>query len=561
MAAASNLTLPVILIPAYQPGERLVSLVDELLALDAFRVIVVNDGSSQSRLALFEQLKRKDRVTVLSHGVNLGKGAALKSGFNHVLVEYPQVPGVITVDADGQHLPQDVLRLVKEFQKTPEELLLGTRKFEGEVPFRSMFGNQATKFVFKMVSGKAVGDTQTGLRAIPTYRLGTLMRTKSTGYEFEMDMLLMAVENSWGLREVPITTVYIDNNSSSHFNPLLDSAKIYFVFLRFAFASIITALIDFVVFYFTYLLSGAVLLSSFFGRLTAGTFNFIVAKRVVFKSKSTALPEAISYGLLVLLLMFVSNGLISSLQEYLGMSVYTAKLVAEGTLFILSFSAQRLFVFGRSENASQRTDWDSYYDRPFRVAPFTRKITTNRILTSLKRFTSNDNGISILELGGADSCFFSAISKELKPKRYLIVDNNRKGLQRFKERYPDAGHVQLFEQDLLLMGKDSHHVDVCFSVGVIEHFSETDMCKAIRTHFACTKPGGIVLITFPTPTFLYRGTRFFAELLGIWKFPDEVPRRIDSVVNEVSKHGEIMHVSIIWPIFLTQGLVVARVNT
>jgi hypothetical protein len=107
------------------------------------------------------------------------------------------------------------------------------RSFAADVPLRSRFGNSLTQWIFRMLMGKDVKDTQTGLRAIPRSMIPALLKMKAPGYDFEMEMLIEAVRSHAPLACVPIETVYIDGNKSSHFRPLADSVRIYIVFVRF----------------------------------------------------------------------------------------------------------------------------------------------------------------------------------------------------------------------------------------------------------------------------------------------------------------------------------------
>ena len=224
---------PVILIPAYKPNEKLIPLVTEISK--EFEVIVVNDGSGKGFEPIFDSLQGIPQVTVLKHAINLGKGEALKTGFNYFLNHAKDSVGLVTADADGQHLVKDIRHLCEQLEMTPHALHLGSRAFDKSVPFRSQFGNILTRHIFKFLLGTQLQDTQTGLRGIPTSFLPTLLHTKSRGYDFELDMLVLARKNRIPILETPITTVYEDNNKSSHFNPIVDSVKIYYVFFRFIF--------------------------------------------------------------------------------------------------------------------------------------------------------------------------------------------------------------------------------------------------------------------------------------------------------------------------------------
>src|SRR5262249_16001168 len=164
-----------------------------------------------------------------THAVNLGKGQALKTAFNHYLLRCPQDSvGVVTADADGQHLPADVLRVAETLERGPATLVLGSRGFEGAVPARSRVRNVPTRLILRWLIGRSVRDTQTGLRGIPRRFLPELLAMEAGRYEFELDMLIRATEERIPIAEIPIETVY-GGPAQSHFNPLRDSLRIYFV--------------------------------------------------------------------------------------------------------------------------------------------------------------------------------------------------------------------------------------------------------------------------------------------------------------------------------------------
>ncbi|OCJ04451.1 hypothetical protein A6U87_16600 [Rhizobium sp. AC44/96] len=337
---------PWVLIPAYQPTETLVDLVESIKRDTNFPVLVVNDGSAERCRSIFETLEKKPGVVVIHHAVNRGKGQALKTGINHFLVvSSSSCPGIVTADADGQHLPSDILRVGLE-GKTGSDLILGSRTFADGVPLRSRFGNLLTMGVFRAVVGQKITDTQTGLRYLPRAMLPKFLRIPYGGYDYELAMLVETVKSGANIREVPIETVYIDNNSSSHFNPLKDSLRIYFVFVRFAGVSIATAVLDFAVFAAAFSLLGNIFWSIFASRLVAGTFNFAASKRVVFKSETSVAPELGKYVALVVLLMVLSWLSTEALSGLMNGHVLIAKALAEGALFLASFAVQRTFVFG-----------------------------------------------------------------------------------------------------------------------------------------------------------------------------------------------------------------------
>src|SRR5690554_6415937 len=176
--AMAESTLPVIVIPAYNPDQRLVKLVADLQVQRALfeAIIIVNDGSANTEV--FGTLPPAENLRVLNHPENHGKGAALKSGFRWVLEHKPKALGVVTADADGQHLPNDILNVLSAFKNAPKALWLGSRNFNQKgIPFRSRLGNTFARYTFQLGLRIKVPDTQTGLRGIPRALLKDLVIT------------------------------------------------------------------------------------------------------------------------------------------------------------------------------------------------------------------------------------------------------------------------------------------------------------------------------------------------------------------------------------------------
>jgi len=556
---------PPVIIPAYQPGPELEKLVRALRSAPGRELIIVDDGSTGDSAAVFSALAALPNVHLLRHAANLGKGQALKTAFNYFLTNMsPEYPGVVTADADGQHLPEDIEKVGQALLKKPRALSLGIRAFKGPVPARSLLGNALTRLVFRVFSGRPLRDTQTGLRAVPRDFLKELLKIPPQGYEFELEMLLLAVRSRMEIKEIPIKTVYLGNNEHSHFNPLWDSLRVYFVFLRFAASSIVCTILDYAVFSAVYLFTSKIFLGIAAARLLAGALNFMLGKKFVFRSRRELLPELVKYAVLLSFLMFVSYGLITSIVIFLGMNVYLAKLMTETGLFLASFAAQDILVFPHNEAESvsaapKPTDWDHYYAAPASPARFTRKITERLFLTAINKHSARPIN-SFCELGGANSCFYSAISETYPGALYTVIDNNRRGLELLRDRCEVPEKLELRRDDILAGPMPALNADIVFSAGLIEHFSPKQTARAIQAHFACARPGGLVIISFPTPTWLYTAVRKTAELLGLWIFFDERPLALAAVEKEMARYGEILSSKINWKIILTQGFIAARAS-
>lgn len=211
-----------ILIPAYEPDAALAELVPQLKS-HFEHVVVVDDGSSRGS-EVFDGL-RVLVDTVLRHEVNRGKGAALKTGFAWIRERLPEVRTVVTVDADGQHRLADVLKVAAASLGHSDGLTLGVREFAGEVPFRSRLGNVWTRVLFRLLTGLAVRDTQTGLRGIPRGLFARMGEIPGDRYEYELRMLVDARSHAAPPLQIPIETVYLEGNGSSHYRPLRDTFR------------------------------------------------------------------------------------------------------------------------------------------------------------------------------------------------------------------------------------------------------------------------------------------------------------------------------------------------
>lgn len=338
-----------VLIPAYNPDGTLLSLAADLINNGFEQIIIVNDGSDSSCDHIFEKLEKMGSCHVLQHAVNLGKGRALKTGFNYICLNFKDVQGVVTVDADGQHLPKDVAKVAEIFLKHPRKLVIGVRKFDRGTPLRSLIGNIITRHVFRFLVGKKLSDTQSGLRCIPISMVPDLLRLEGERYEYEMNMLISTKTDHTEIVEEEITTVYLDNNRASHFNPFIDSMKIYFLLLRFSFSSIFASTIDFIVFTTTYIINRDILTGMVVARLISGSVNFVMNKSLVFRSRQGTKRTLIKYLVLFIVLAVMSFLSIQTMANY-GMNVILAKILSETVLFIASFTVQRDFVFSNSTN-------------------------------------------------------------------------------------------------------------------------------------------------------------------------------------------------------------------
>ncbi|OBZ11346.1 MULTISPECIES: bifunctional glycosyltransferase family 2/GtrA family protein [Bacillales] len=334
-----------ILIPSYEPDERLVSLIEQLREIGSFPIVVVDDGSGIAYRELFRSV-RELGCTVITHSANKGKGHALKSGF-HYFQRKGITDGIVCADSDGQHLPQDIMKIANSIASYNRHIILGSRRFTGKVPLRSRFGNAATRLVYSFASGKRLYDTQTGLRGYSADMLDWLCRIPGERFEYEMNVLLEAPAAGFSFHEVPIDTVYLNQNESSHFRPIADSARIYAPFITFSASSLLSAVIDFLLLALIHAFSSNLLLAVLGARGASSVFNYMMNKQYVFaKGKRAAIKTSMpKYFALVAVIFSLNYGLMFLFNERLGIPLMIAKLFTEASLFLFSYYAQRRFVY------------------------------------------------------------------------------------------------------------------------------------------------------------------------------------------------------------------------
>ena len=342
----------VVLIPAFNPDDRLLSLLDDLRRRRVSRIVIVDDGSVKGREVLGKAAAKVEKVLV--HPVNRGKGAALKTG-----LEYIGDCDVVTADADGQHTPDDIVKVADELAGRRDGLVLGVRAFSGSVPLRSRFGNFWTRWFFFFMTGLNIRDTQTGLRGIPAPLVKRVAAIAGERYEFEMAMLADAKHHKSKPLQIPISTVYINSNSTSHFQPLADTVRIYRSLLQFCLSSVLGFVLDNMVYAaLVVLLSGQgmprryyALLALCGARLVSSNFNYLYNRFVVFAKGSRKHGGHCSYfryWALVLAIGGVNYLLTETLGTILGVdgiAITVIKIFVDALLFFAGYFIQKSMVF------------------------------------------------------------------------------------------------------------------------------------------------------------------------------------------------------------------------
>ena len=360
-----------IIIPSLNPDEKFIKTLDGILSKGFHKIVVVDDGSDANHKIPFHYALEKS-CQVLVHKKNQGKGRALKTAFDYCFQQADCI-GVITVDGDGQHSPDDIYACGEVLLRTGK-VVLGCRDFsEPQVPFKSKYGNTITKFIFKSLCGIHLSDTQTGLRAIPAKYLPAMINFKGERFEYETNMLLEMKSCNIPWEEVKIETIYLNENESSHFRPFRDGWRIYKIILRYSLfdstllkyvlSSGLCALVDLLAFcgilYFlgSYTLptqSHRILVATIIARALSSLTNYTTNRKIVFQSDNKG--SFFKYYALCLVQMLASAGLVSALSQvfYTGPIGKTfIKLFVDVVLFFISFSFQKKWVFAKKEVADE----------------------------------------------------------------------------------------------------------------------------------------------------------------------------------------------------------------
>ncbi len=369
-------------IPAYEPDNKLIEVASEAAAA-GFQVVIVDDGSENGKAVksgkvtgeafhrIFEEAKFFAHV--IRYSENRGKGYAMKTAFSYIRENYAEEDyTVVVIDSDGQHKVSDAIRLTDYAIAHRDTLVLGSRRQSAKSPLRSRIGNGITRNVFRAVSGVYIYDTQTGMRAFSGDLMERALMVSGDRYEYEMNMLMDFSRARISMAELPIETIYIDDNAGSHFNPLKDSLKIYGEILKFSASSFASFLIDYLIFVCIVALFGSttttVLFANVFARFISAVSNYSINRNFVFagagelsgkeKIGERDITYAKRYALLAVSILAMNSALLYILTVFTVADPAILKIVVECIMFFVSFTIQRQFVFAdrkkeRSKNEEQ----------------------------------------------------------------------------------------------------------------------------------------------------------------------------------------------------------------
>ena len=344
---SSNLSNIAILIPTLNPKANLVDLVSSLSKFEWREIVIINDGSLSESKPYFEKLAGIKHLKIIHHSKNQGKGSALKTGIKYLSEKNKKIDGLITADSDGQHLVEDILKVANSSLQRENDVIFGVRSFKKDTPLRSKFGNNLTKKLIYLFNGISIDDSQTGLRYLPFSIFENLLELPGNKYEFELECLFLIKSLGYNITQIQIETVYIDNNSSSHFRPLIDSARIFLVFIKFSFSSLLSFGLDIAFFAFFLSFLDSVFNATIMARVISGIFNFTINKNFVFQAAKTnkIWKESIGYFILWAFLAITSGITVSLSQIITTHMIIPFKILIDMILFLVAFYVQKNYIF------------------------------------------------------------------------------------------------------------------------------------------------------------------------------------------------------------------------
>lgn len=342
--------MSVVIIPAYKPDQTLKSITDELWDYGC-QIIVVDDGSGEEYQQVFDQIE--DICIVLRHRENRGKGAAIKTALSYIKREMWDSGAIGIMDCDGQHLPEDMMKLLQFAREYRRTLVLGVRAVGKKMPLKSRLGNRITRIVYRLVSGVKVSDTQTGLRAFDSELTEKFLPVEGERYEYEMNVLMACAKAKIPIEEVQIHTIYRDQeNSSSHFRSFRDSVRIYKEIFKFTLSSLSGFLLDYLLFSLLMLLlphtAAAILLANMAARIVSALYNYSMNCRFVFHT-GHRIEEAVGYFALAGFILVMNNLILELFVHVFRVPVHPAKLLTECLLFAVSWLIQRHVIFRKEK--------------------------------------------------------------------------------------------------------------------------------------------------------------------------------------------------------------------
>jgi putative flippase GtrA len=329
---------PLLLLLIHQFDENSKAILKSIVDTFESEIVILDTRGKNEAVSVSMDIERQNNSVKILHAT---KAKALQTGLDYFEKHFKEtLPGVILIDMDQNFHLNDIQIILDAMDKIPDALIIGGRGINHK-------NTRSSTFITSQLSrltGAKVEDFNSGLRALPGFLISELLNQKSKKTDIWLEMYVQAVQKKTQIIEVPIHSPH-NSKSPILISFVLNSSKLIYIFLRFSFLSMVTAGIDYAIFSILFYFSSSILLSIIIARIAAGSFQFFFGKKWVFKSRDKLFIELIKYILLVGILMLVSYLFIEIMVTHFGMNAIISKMIAELSLFIVSFTLQRKIVF------------------------------------------------------------------------------------------------------------------------------------------------------------------------------------------------------------------------
>jgi len=333
-----------VIIPTFNPGEIIKQVVIKTLKFTN-NIIIVDDGCDEVNKSILQDIAHNHKITILTHVENKGKGFAIQTGIEYALKN--KAKSIVLIDSDGQHNPEELQDFLEFSNNNSYHLVVGVRSDIDKMPLRSKIGNISMAWMFRLLYGQKLKDTQSGYRMLSAEFAQLFLDNVEAGrYETEMKMLMMAAKNNIKIDQIPIDTQYFDDNANSKFRPIADSLRVLGSFAKYSGVGFLSFLIDYAIFLvLVFIFPTYFIVAHISSRICSGVFNFIVNKNYVFNNNQNYAKPLIKYLMAVVVSLALSTFLLYVFVEMVLFKTAIAKICAEASTFILNYYVLKNFVF------------------------------------------------------------------------------------------------------------------------------------------------------------------------------------------------------------------------
>ena len=344
MRSAATATAACVLIPAHDPGQGLTAYVARLAEAGLSPILVVDDGSPATAAPVFDELRRHPDCIVVRHAVRLGRGGAIRTGLNRLLLEFPDAAGVVIANQGGEYDPADLRKVAGALRSDSGAVVAGYRA-PSALPWHTRLLRGASRSVLHLFTGQRVADPHCALRGIPMSAIPELLRLDGEGDHYELNLFVRARDLKLKITEVPLDSRAAERTGS----PFAESMQTSVVFARFAFTSLLTSCIDQIIFWIAWTVLGTIGPSIAIARIASSVVNLALNRDFVFKSNARLPGIVLRYYTGMLVSGCAAYILIRAIREVSPVPVIAAKLAAETLLFLFSFVMSKYLIFIRRD--------------------------------------------------------------------------------------------------------------------------------------------------------------------------------------------------------------------